>query len=209
MPTATKGRVEASGPQPAWDIAMLFPNQGAWTVEEYLDVTRSTNRLVEYADGHVEVLPMPTLLHQLIVAFLLDALRTFVRPLKLGTVVFAGYKVSVTPTRFREPDILFVKREDRARMGQDYTDVTELAMEVVSDSNRDLDLVTKREEYARAGIPEYWIVDATEGRITVLVLRQGASEYVTHGEFPRGATATSVVLPGFTVDVSHALAPEE
>ena len=35
----------------------------------------------------------------------------------------------------------------------------DLVIEVVSPDDPDLDLVVKRQEYAQAGIPEYWIVD--------------------------------------------------
>ena len=43
---------------------------------------------------------------------------------------------------------------------------------MVSDGeeNRKRDLVTKREEYAQASIPEYWIVDPALKTITVLQL---------------------------------------
>jgi Uma2 family endonuclease len=79
-------------------------------------------------------------------------------------------------------------------------------MEVVSDSpdDRERDLVTKRAEYARARIPEYWIVDPQEGRITVLRLE--GDRYVVHGEFLKGSKASSVLLPGFVVDVTEAFA---
>ena len=50
--------------EPAWQIARLFPAQGAWTVEEYLALTNDTNHLVEFSQGYVEVLPMPTRRHQ-------------------------------------------------------------------------------------------------------------------------------------------------
>jgi Uma2 family endonuclease len=45
----------------------------------------------------------------------------------------------------------------------------DLAMEVVSKGKEDRkrDLITKRFEYARAGIPEYWIVDPQTRRITL------------------------------------------
>src|SRR5690348_18132107 len=44
-----------------------------------------------------------------------------------------------------------------------------------SESNRKLDVEIKRQEYARAGIPEYWLVDPAEGRITVLTLQDRKS----------------------------------
>jgi Uma2 family endonuclease len=91
------------------------------------------------------------------------------------------------------------------RIGEEFWTGADLVMEVVSgdDKDRRRDLVTKRREYARAGIAKYWIVDPQEGRITVL--RLAARRYVMHGEFPRGTVASSRLLPGFIVDVSGAL----
>ena len=53
---------------PAWDIALLFPTQGEWSEDEYLAL--DTNHLVEFSDGFIEVLPMPNILHQLLVKYL-------------------------------------------------------------------------------------------------------------------------------------------
>jgi len=59
----------------------------------------------------------------------------------------------------------------------------------------------KRAEYAQAGVPEYWIVDTTID--TIFVLRLAGAEYVEHGFFRRGETATSALLPDFTVAVDQ------
>jgi Uma2 family endonuclease len=75
--------------------------------------------------------------------------------------------------------------------------------------NRDRDLIRKRSEYAAAGIPEYWIVDPETATVTVLSLPEGGTEYVVHGEFKPGETATSVLLNGFTIDVSDCFAAAE
>ncbi len=64
----------------------------------------------------------------------------------------------------------------------------------------------KSADYAEAGIPEYWIVDPAAETITVLTLAGHA--YEEHGRFPRGATATSVLLDGFAVSVDALLAAE-
>jgi Uma2 family endonuclease len=66
--------------------------------------------------------------------------------------------------------------------------------------------VTKRDEYAEAGIPESWIVDPQRKTITVLVLMPRAKTYIEHGTFTQGMRATSLVLPGFTVDVTETFA---
>jgi Uma2 family endonuclease len=54
--------------------------------------------------------------------------------------------------------------------------------------------VRKRQEYARAGIPEYWIVNPTTEQI--FVLRLAGTTYVEHGVFTRGTQATSVLFAG-------------
>lgn len=189
-------------PQPTWDVARLFPAEGAWSVADYLELTDSTNHLVEFTDGRVEVLEMPTASHQRILIYLFDALRQFVKERQLGEVLFAALRLRVGETKFREPDILFARRENRRFMEDRYWLGADLVMEIVSPglTSRERDFVTKREDYAAAGIPEYWIVDAQEARITVLTLEGGA--YATLGEFTLGQQAASRLLDGFAVDVT-------
>jgi Uma2 family endonuclease len=44
--------------------------QGLWTEQQYIRLSEQTNRLIEFADGVLEVLSMPTSKHQLIIGFL-------------------------------------------------------------------------------------------------------------------------------------------
>jgi Uma2 family endonuclease len=192
--------------EPVQEIDRLYPAQGRWTEREYLDL--DTNQRVEFSHGYVEFQPMPTLLHQRILRFLFQALNAFVTAGALGEVLFAGVRVRLWEGKFREPDVAFKSAGHGTDSTDDYWDGADLVMEVVSgsDSDRHRDLVDKRAEYARAGIPEYWIVDPEEGRITVLALE--GTEYTEHGVFARGQRATSRLLPGFAVDVTEALAPK-
>jgi Uma2 family endonuclease len=187
--------------EPIWETAKRVPRQGTWTVEEYLDL--DTNHLIEYSDGYLEFLPMPTTLHQWITLFLYRALQDFGWP-KLGLPLVAALRVRLTAEKFREPDVVFMLKGHRERVGDMYWDRADLVMEVVSAGRkaRHRDLVKKRGEYARAGIPEYWIVDPKFKRITVLWLK--GTRYQVHGKFGKGQTATSRLLPGFSVDVSEA-----
>jgi Uma2 family endonuclease len=191
----------SSHAEPAWDVARLFPSQGSWSEEEYLAL--KGNRPVEFSHGIVEVLPMPTLAHQLIVAFLYRAFLAFVASRTLGTVIFAPLRVRLWPGKFREPDLVFLTKEHKARMGNEYWDGADFIVEVVSDDDRRRDIETKRREYAEARIPEYWIVDPQEKRISVLKLSE--SRYVEHGLFGAGERATSHLLAGFEVEVDRVL----
>jgi Uma2 family endonuclease len=189
-------------PEPTWEIAHLFPPQGTWSEEEYLAL--NANRLVEFSQGNVEVLPMPTTSHQFIALFLYRILEAFASARGLGATVAAPLRVRLWAGKYREPDVVFLLRQHEERIHEQYWDGADLVMEVVSDDDRRRDVETKRREYARAGIPEYWLVDPQDGKITVL--RLATKRYVIHGEFSKGATAVSALLPGFSVDVSEALA---
>jgi len=190
--------------EPTWGVTRLFPTQGDWSESDYLAL--NTNQLVEFSHGFVEFLPMPTIFHQRILKFLFNALQAFVTAQNLGEVLFMGVRVQLWPGKYREPDVVFMKAEHASRITEDYWEGADLVMEVVSDGDEDRrrDLKDKRGEYARAAIPEYWIVDPKLGQITVLTL--DGSTYAIHGEFSKGEQATSKLLPGFAVDVTLALA---
>jgi Uma2 family endonuclease len=163
-----------------------------------------TNHLVEFSDGRIEVLPMPSDRHQAIAAFIFMAFVAFTKKFG-GTVRFAPLRVRLWPGKVREPDVVFLLAEHDARRHEEYWEGADVVVEVVSGSSQDRrrDLVTKRQEYAQAGISEYWIVDPDRATITVLTLV--GSEYGEHGRFTRNEVATSSHLPGFWVAVNEAL----
>jgi Uma2 family endonuclease len=165
-----------------WDAATMVPPQRAWTVEEYLRLTDSTNRLVEYTDGRIEVLEMPTIAHQRILTYLFVAMHNFVVQHGLGEVLFAGLRVQVDDAKFREPDIVFLRRGHEANVQNRYWNAADLVLEVVSDD------------------PESRKRDPAEERVTVLTFENGA--YVTLGEYAPGDVAASEVLGGFAVDAA-------
>jgi len=188
-------------PEPAWDIARLFPAQGQWTETDYLAL--DTNRLVEFSHGVVDVLAMTTQTHQFIALFLYRALLAFVEARRLGEVLAAPLRVRLWPGKIRQPDVVFMHREHDDRRGELIWEGADLVMEVVSE-DRDRDLIDKRREYARAGIPEYWIVDPRDRQISIL--RLDGDQYGVHGVFVPGERATSALLPGFSVEVERIFA---
>jgi len=202
IPVEAIQKPSVTGREPAWEIAHLFPEQGNWSEAEYLAL--SGNRLVEFSGGCVEVLSMPTWTHQRIVRLLFELFNAFVRGRNLGEVIFAPMAVRLWEGKIREPDLAFLSSARRGDIHEPYWNGADLVVEVVSNDDRRRDLETKRFEYARAGISEYWIVDPHERRITVLKL--SGDQYEVHGAFRAGQQATSALLDGFSVDVTPVFA---
>jgi Uma2 family endonuclease len=177
----------------------ILPPQGRWSEDEYLVLTDHRNRLVEFTDGFLEILPMPTEKHQSVLKYLFIAFYGFAEP-RGGKVHFAPLRLQIRPGKFREPDLLLLRsaadprRQNRFWLGAD------LALEVVSEEKPERDLVDKRGDYAEGQVPEYWIVNPQTETITVLRLRADAYEEV--GIYRRGESANSTLLAGFSVAVA-------
>jgi Uma2 family endonuclease len=180
----------------------LLPLQGLWTVEQYLKLTDQTNQLIEFTDGMIEVLPMPTDKHQAISRRLFLALLAFIERLG-GTVFYAPLRVQVRPGKFREPDLLLMLDANDPRRQNAYWFGADLVMEIVSPDRPERDTEEKPIDYAEAGIPEYWIINPLDATITVL--RLSGANYATHGIFQPGDLATSALLAGFTISVAEVL----
>ncbi|MBM3223827.1 MAG: Uma2 family endonuclease [Candidatus Tectomicrobia bacterium] len=186
-------------------LAELLPPQGQWSEEAYLWLTDHTTRLIEFTDGYLEVLPMPTDEHQTLVLWLYEMLVAFLRP-RGGKVLVAPLRLKIRDGKYREPDLLLVRSAQDPRRQNRFWLGADVVVEVVSPDKPERDLIDKRNEYATAQIPEYWIVHPQRETITVLVLQGQA--YNEHGMFGRGTMATSALLPGFCVSVDALLDAE-
>ncbi len=180
-------------------LVEILPPQGNWSEEEYLVLTDHRNRLVEFTDGCLEVLPMPTDNHQSVLQFLFLAFFRLVQP-RGGKVHFAPLRLRIRPGKFHEPDLLLLLSAADSRRQYRFWLGADLAVEVVSEEKPERDLVDKRGDYAEAHVPEYWIVNPQTETITVLRLRGDA--YEEAGIHRRGESAASMLLPDFSIAVA-------
>jgi len=142
-------------------------------------------RRYELADGWLLVSPMARRLHQIGCGAIGRALEAACPP---HLFVF-GLAINVDgpeATHF-EPDVTVVRRElAKVENG----DVPLLAVEVRSPSTAGRDAVLKRREYARLGIPSYWLFDVDAPSLRVLELE--GNDYVERaiavGEEPVSVT---------------------
>ena len=186
--------------EPAWELLDEEPVRGRWTERDYLAL--NTNRRIELVDGTLEFLPMPTGVHEDVAEFLYKTLDRFTESRGLGKAKYAGIRVRQYDGKYRFPDVQFMRAEHDHRRTNECWIGADLAVEVVSEDDPNRDLVEKRAEYARTGIPEYWIADPRDRSLTVLVLDDGADEYREAGRYGDGDVAPCVTLPGLTVDVT-------
>lgn len=206
MTTAQKKAMEAPRSYrgtPVWELARLYPTQGEWLEEDYLAL--HTNQLVEFSNGVLEFLEMPTFQHQLIVMYLHEMLQAHVRKYRLGIAMYSPLRIRVAPDKIREPDVAYFTAKKIPKNLVSPPQGADMVMEVVSpsDESRKRDLIQKRRDYAKAGIAEYWIVDPETATITVLAL--SGTKYVQVGKYKFGQKAESRLLPGFEVDVTETL----
>jgi Uma2 family endonuclease len=187
--------------EPVWQLATMFPRQGTWSVDEYLQL--DAGRLVEFDNGTIEVLEMPTLEHQRVVQFLYRCLFAIVTPNRLGEVFVAPLPVRLWEGKYREPDVIFLSSHRQTDHG--YPDGADLVIEVVSDDaeSRRRDLRIKPPEYARAGVREYWIVDPRDA--VIIMHRLTGQEYSTSIHKP-GEPVASGLIPSFNLLVDDVLA---
>ena len=156
---------EDSPGQPAWQVALLYPPQGSWTEQDYWELEGC--RLIDFADGQVEVHEVPTREHQRMVLFLYRFFFAFIQGRYQGEVLTAPLPVHLWNDKYRGPDVVVVSSVRAEYCG--YPDGADLVIEVVSDdrTSRRRDLEIKPNEYAKAAVPEYWIVDPQDQTIRV------------------------------------------
>lgn len=146
---------------PTEPIAETAPDSipGKMSYEDFL--IWADGRHAEWVDGEVILMSPVSQRHQLLVKFLLKLLDEFVEAHDLGIVLFAPFQMKLRPARAgREPDVLFLAREHLDRLTENYLNgPADLAIEIISPESRERDSVIKLEEYARAGIGEYWLLD--------------------------------------------------
>ena len=192
----------AAAVQPT-DILQLLPSPGEWTEAAYFPLS-DQGRLVELSEGNIELLPLPTDFHQLILLRLSLALHLFVSTRRLGQVRFAPLPVRLWPGKVREPDLMFMSRELQDRIGR-YWGVPDLAVEILSEGTEHKDREIKRREYALAGVGEYWIIDP-EAMTVETLRRDGGDDYSRSLLLDRDSILTTPLLPGFTLKLAELFA---
>jgi Uma2 family endonuclease len=165
------------------------------TVDDLLAMPDDGHRY-ELIFGEIVTSPSPRTKHQVVIGRLFREMEEIIEPHRLGVLFLSPLDVRISRHNMVQPDLFFIGRERLGIVTDERIEgPPDLAVEVLSPSNRSQDLVKKAFLYASNGVTEYWIVDPENELIAVNTLVDG--QYVAK-PFENGAAASSV-LPGFSV----------
>lgn len=182
--------------------SVRFPGVSEEMFEELVD----EDTRAELIDGVMIVHSPASPRHDHISGFLRTLMRVYASRKKLGLVLGPDALICLAKGRKVAPDIFFLPQErvPHPLPAKEFADVPALIVEVLSPSNRDVDLKIKRPRYRKAGVEEIWFVDPARQKISVDRRQKKlyTSRTVTDGRL--AATA----LEGFWIDVDWLWAEE-
>jgi len=155
----------------------------------------------ELVNGVVVMSPSPTPKHQHVALEIAWQLRNYLQQNPVGLVLMeTDIHLGQSPTGddlVYRPDVVFLCSERAGDIKDRIIGAPNLVVEVVSGSSRRFDSETKRDDYERSGVGEFWLIDPDQDRMIFFRLKEGRFVEVP----PAGDTFASQTVPGFELDL--------
>ena len=181
-----------------------MPYQATLLTAEDLLENPVPNKCTELVAGHLLVREPPGYRHGYVASQLLIAIGAHVRAHKLGHVLAAdtGFTLFRNPDTVRAPDVAFVRAERvPTPLPRGYAELApDLAVEVLSPSDRAGRVLAKVGDWIDAGAQLVWAVDP-ERRTARVYRADGTQSLLTADDALDGED----VLPGFSVRVADVI----
>ena len=183
------------------------PLQRRYTLEEFWALPeREDHARYNLIGGFLFMVPPPNPPHGDVASRMNRSLMAFVLTNNVeGDVHFPPEPIyrSAESATYLEPDMMYVSRELRQKMGAKRTSA-DIVFEFLSRSTSIYDRTTKADTYLALGVRELWLVDPVNAIIEV---RHAGSEEGSPvweiWRYPRGYNAKSRVLDGWEVSVDE------
>jgi Uma2 family endonuclease len=181
------------------------PPQGQWTYADWEQLPDDEN-CYEIIDGVLYMTTAPSYFHQWIIQGLQEYIGIPVRRQKLGFAVAAPIGVLMPNCQPVQPDFVVVLQSNAAIIyDRRIRGVPDLLIEVLSPSNVVYDQEIKFAAYARAGLPEYVIIDPRSRTFNHYRL-SAPGRYAAPHIFGEADTAYLDCLPSLPIPVAELFA---
>lgn len=185
------------------------------TFADYLTYFDGSDTKYELVDGELVAMTLGTSLHGEAIDPTYQAINAEINRTTQPWIVRQG-QIGVRCPRgigldtVRIPDVVVMQRDDWQAL-QEREAVIDfdlsaplLVIEVISPSTKNIDYRAKRAEYAARDIPEYWIVDPLESKVSVLINSDGwyditeffDSDRLISPTFPELQLTPQIILKG-------------
>jgi Uma2 family endonuclease len=189
------------------DKALAGPPQGEWTVNDWEGLPESSDGCrYELICGMLYMSTAPSFFHQWIIKRLVRFLGEPAEAQSLGIWAVAPIGVIFSETEAAQPDFVLILtrnqgiiRERRIRGAPD------LVVEVLSPGNTVYEMRDKHAMYARAGVPEYGVIDPRARRLSHYRLIE-RGHYAPPREFAEHESVTFDCLPDLPLHVAQLFA---
>ncbi len=173
------------------------PARGPATEADLIAINDRKRGIFELVDGVLVEKPMGKL-ESLLAGAIIAILRNFIIPRDLGIVTAPDGMMRLAPGLLRAPDVSFISwaRIHEGPITEELLAdiVPDLAVEVLSPSNRKAEMARKRREYFAAGVRLVWEVEPRSRTVTVYDSPEHSAVLDDSMTFDGGD-----VLPGFAL----------
>lgn len=157
----------------------------------------------ELIDGVVVMSPSPKPIHQAVAWEISIQLGIFLREHPIGRAfseidIHLGQGPSGEDVVYK-PEIVFIQNDRLPQMTEKIVGGPDLVVEVVSRGSRRMDMETKRNDYEKAGVKEYWLIDPERSAMIFYRLEKGRFVEIS----PAGSVFTSQAVQGFGLDLDR------
>jgi Uma2 family endonuclease len=165
-----------------------------YTFDDFLVLVRDKEK-ADLLDGVIYMASPEAPETNRLFVWLIGLLDDYVELLKLGEIFGSRVAFRLEGSSGPEPDIAFVALARLARKRRGYFDgAPDVAFEIVSAESVERDYFYKKGQYERHGVREYWIIDESKRKVTLLRLNdKGKYREVK----PKKGVLRSEVVTGF------------